>query len=98
MNEKGKNVGQAMSRIDGLLKVTGAAEYATDFKIKNPAHAFIFKSTIAAGRIIDIDQSEAEKSAGVLTVITHRKLIRTASEAADYYRMPRLNISVRTSA
>ena len=61
-----------MSRIDGLLKVTGAAEYATDFKIKNPAHAFIFKSTIAAGRIIDIDQSEAEKSAGVLAVITHK--------------------------
>ena len=61
-----------MSRIDGLLKVTGAAEYATDYKIKNPAHAFIFKSTIAAGRIVDIDQSEAEKSAGVLAVITHK--------------------------
>lgn len=61
-----------MSRIDGLLKVTGAAEYATDFKIKNPAHAFILKSTIAAGKILDIDQSEAEKSAGVLAVITHR--------------------------
>lgn len=61
-----------MNRIDGLLKVTGAAEYATDFKIKNPAHAFIFKSTIAAGNITDIDQSDAEKSAGVLAVITHK--------------------------
>jgi xanthine dehydrogenase YagR molybdenum-binding subunit len=72
MSKRIKNVGQAMSRIDGLLKVTGAAEYATDYKIKNPAHAFIFKSTIAAGRIIGIDQSEAEKSAGVLAVITHK--------------------------
>ena len=41
MSEKGKNIGQAMSRIDGLLKVTGAAEYTTDYKIKNPAYAFI---------------------------------------------------------
>jgi len=72
MNERIKNVGQAMSRIDGLLKVTGAAEYATDYKMKNPAHAFIFKSTIAAGRIIGIDTIEAEKSAGVLAVITHK--------------------------
>ncbi len=61
-----------MSRIDGLFKVTGAAEYTTDYKIKNPAHAFIFKSTIAAGRIIEIDTSEAEKSAGILAVITHK--------------------------
>jgi len=72
MKEQGKNIGQAMSRIDGLLKVTGAAEYTTDYKIKNPAHAFIFKSTIAAGRVVDIDTSEAEKSEGVLAVITHK--------------------------
>ncbi|MDQ3747549.1 MAG: xanthine dehydrogenase family protein molybdopterin-binding subunit [Acidobacteriota bacterium] len=72
MNERMKNIGQAMSRIDGLLKVTGAAEYTTDYKIKNPAYAFIFKSTIAAGRIVDIDTSEAEKSGGVLAVITHK--------------------------
>ena len=72
MKEQGKNIGQAMNRIDGLLKVTGAAEYSTDYKIKSPAHAFILKSTIAAGSIVDIDQSEAEKSAGVIAVITHK--------------------------
>ena len=72
MSELTKNIGQAMSRIDGLLKVTGAAEYSTDYKIKNPAHAFIFKSTIAAGRIVNIDTTETEKSAGVLAVITHK--------------------------
>ena len=67
-----KNVGQAMNRIDGLLKVTGTATYATDYAIKNIAYAVIFKSTIAAGKIIDIDTSEAEKAAGVLAVITHK--------------------------
>jgi xanthine dehydrogenase YagR molybdenum-binding subunit len=70
---KRKNVvGEAIDRIDGILKVTGAAKYATDYALKNPAHAFIFKSTIAAGRILEIDTQEAEKSAGVLAVITHK--------------------------
>jgi len=69
-----KNVGQAINRIDGLLKVTGTATYATDYAIKNIAHAVIFKSTIAAGKITDIDTSEAEKSAGVLAVITHKNV------------------------
>ena len=71
MSEK-KNVGQAINRIDGLLKVTGTATYATDYILKNIAHAVIFKSTIAAGKITDIDTKEAEKSPGVLAVITHK--------------------------
>lgn len=72
MSDQAKTVGQAISRIDGLLKVTGTAEYATDYKIKNAAYAILFKSTIAAGKITDIDTSEAEKAAGVLAVITHK--------------------------
>lgn len=71
MSKRKNVVGESISRIDGILKVTGAAQYATDYAIKNPAHAFIVKSTIAAGRISGIDTSEAEKSKGVLAVITH---------------------------
>ncbi|MCD9187769.1 MAG: xanthine dehydrogenase family protein molybdopterin-binding subunit [Pyrinomonadaceae bacterium] len=65
-----KFVGEAVNRIDGLLKVTGAAEYATDYKIPNPAFAVIFKSEIAAGKIVSIDTSAAQKASGVLAVIT----------------------------
>lgn len=72
MNEPTKNTGQGLDRIDGLLKVTGTANYATDYKIKNIAYAVIFKSTIAAGEIVNIDSSAAEKLPGVLTVITHK--------------------------
>jgi xanthine dehydrogenase YagR molybdenum-binding subunit len=67
-----KNLGQAINRIDGLLKVTGTATYATDYVIENIAYAVIFKSTIAAGKITDIITADAEKSAGVLAVITHK--------------------------
>ncbi len=71
MSEEGKNTGKAIDRVDGILKVTGAAQYATDYKVDNIAHAVIFKSTIAAGKITSIDSSRAEKVAGVLKVITH---------------------------
>ncbi|MEP6951294.1 MAG: xanthine dehydrogenase family protein molybdopterin-binding subunit [Ginsengibacter sp.] len=72
MKEQQKNTGQAIDRVDGFLKVTGAANYATDYKIKNIAYAVIFKSTIAAGQIVNIDTSGAEKATGVLIVITHK--------------------------
>lgn len=75
-----KNIGQGITRIDGLLKVTGTATYATDYVLKNTAHAVIFKSTIAAGKITAMDTAAAEKATGVLAVITHKNV-------------PKLNVS-----
>ncbi len=72
MSKEGKEIGQAVSRIDGLLKVTGAAQYTTDFAVNNIAYGYLIKSTIAAGKIIDIETSAAEKAAGVVAVITHQ--------------------------
>ncbi|MFD2574136.1 xanthine dehydrogenase family protein molybdopterin-binding subunit [Spirosoma soli] len=72
MQEKDKTIGTPVSRIDGIAKVTGKAAYATDYPVKNLAYAVIFKSTIAAGKIINIDTTVAEKSPGVLAVITHK--------------------------
>ncbi len=72
MENKSKIIGTPTNRIDGLLKVTGAAEYATDYKIANTAFAVIFKSEIAAGKITEIDTSAAEKASGVLAVVTHK--------------------------
>lgn len=72
MSNRIKTIGEAVNRIDGLLKVTGAAQYATDFSVANSAHGFLVKSEIAAGKILDIDTSAAEKSPGVIAVITHK--------------------------
>jgi len=71
MNDK-ELIGQPINRVDGILKVTGAAPYATDYVFKNIAHAVLFKSTIAAGNISKMDTGEAEKAPGVLAVITHQ--------------------------
>lgn len=82
-------VGKPMDRTDGLLKVTGAARYAAEFPMKNLAHAVVVRSTIARGRIQSIDTSAAEKSPGVLAVITHLNAPKLATtdppEVSDRY-------------
>ncbi len=50
-----KATGKPMNRVDGRLKVTGAARYAIEFPQENIAHAVIIQSAIARGRITNID-------------------------------------------
>ena len=63
-------IGPGVDRVDGLLKVAGAAHYPGDFSFPNLAHAVLIQSTIAAGRIRRIDTGTAEAAPGVLAVIT----------------------------
>ncbi len=65
-------VGKPINRVDGRLKVMGAARYAAEIPQDNIAHAVLIQSTIAKGRIKDIDTSEAERAPGVFAVLTHR--------------------------
>ena len=65
-------LGTPRPRVDGRLKVTGAAMYAADFKVEQMAYACLIQSTIASGHVIEIDQSEAERSPGVIAILTHR--------------------------
>ena len=72
-------LGQPVSRVDGRLKVTGAATYAAEFDPgPDLAHAAVVSSTIARGRIVALDTGSAEKSAGVLAVLTHLNAPRLA--------------------
>ncbi len=64
-------VGKPISRVDGRLKVTGQAQYAAEFNIANQAYGIIIPSTIAKGRVVNLDTTEAEKAYGVLAAITH---------------------------
>ena len=62
---------QLRTRYDARAKVTGAAKYAAEFKTPTDvAYAYIVQSTIPSGRLTSIDQAAAEKSSGVLAVIT----------------------------
>ena len=64
-------IGAPVDRIDGPLKVTGAAPYPSDFTFPDVTHAVLVPSTIAAGSIKAIDAAQAEAAPGVLAVITH---------------------------
>jgi xanthine dehydrogenase YagR molybdenum-binding subunit len=66
-----KSMSTAVSRVDGRLKVTGTAKYPAEFNPPNVAYAFLVMSPIAKGTITAIDSAAAEKSPGVLTLITH---------------------------
>src|SRR4051812_47875639 len=71
-------IGQPISRVDGRQKVTGRATYAAEFEQPNQAYGVILRSTIANGRITAIETAQAERSAGVLTVLTRRNAPRLA--------------------
>lgn len=64
-------VGQPVSRADGSLKVTGEATFAAEYQLSNLAYAAVVHSTIARGKILEIDISEAERLPGVVAVISH---------------------------
>jgi xanthine dehydrogenase YagR molybdenum-binding subunit len=72
MAEAKQAVGTPMSRVDGRLKVTGGARYAAEFQVKDVAYGVLVLSTVARGRVTEIDTAAAEKAPGVLAVITHR--------------------------
>src|SRR4051812_11003642 len=72
MADVNQAVGTPLSRVDGRLKVTGGARYAAEVQLKDVAYGVLVLSTIAKGRVTQIDTAAAEKAPGVLAVITHR--------------------------
>ncbi|MDB5991270.1 MAG: putative Xanthine dehydrogenase (yagR)molybdenum-binding subunit [Herbaspirillum sp.] len=66
--------GQPQQRIDGRAKVTGAARYASDEEVADPAFAYLVTSTIARGRIKRMDLDAAKAVPGVLDILTHENV------------------------
>src|SRR5207302_3101157 len=61
MKTESKAIGKPVDRVDGRLKVTGKARYAAEARVENLAHGVLVCSTIARGKVKDIDASAAEK-------------------------------------
>lgn len=64
------SLGAPLDRVDGRLKVTGAAKYSAEFPLANAAHAVIVTSTIAKGRVTSMDTAAATRVPGVITILT----------------------------
>ena len=67
-------IGRQTPRIDGPLKVSGKAMYASDFPFPGMLYAVPVEATIANGKLQKLDTSEAEKMPGVRAIF-HRKNI-----------------------
>src|SRR3984893_17508305 len=67
-------IGRKTPRVDGPLKVSGTAQYASDFHFPGILHAVPVEATIASGRVVKLDTAAAEKMPGG-SVIFHRENI-----------------------
>ena len=65
-------IGSPVSRIDGPLKVRGAARFAAEFPTSGMLYAAVAFSTIAKGRITAIDTAAAGTAPGVRLVMTYK--------------------------
>src|SRR6266404_3516526 len=67
-------IGRDTPRIDGPLKVSGTAHYASDFHFPGLLYAVPVEATIANGKITKLDTAAAEKMPGVRAIL-HRQNI-----------------------
>jgi xanthine dehydrogenase YagR molybdenum-binding subunit len=68
-------IGAKVPRIDGPLKTTGTARYASDFNFPGLVYAVPVRSDLASGKILRIDSTAAESLPGVLLVMHHGNAI-----------------------
>src|SRR6476659_5944502 len=64
-------LGRDTLRIDGARKVTGMAQYTSDFNFPGMLYGVPVEATIANGRLLKLDTSAAEKMPGVRAIF-HR--------------------------
>lgn len=65
------DIGTAVNRIDGTMKVTGQAIYAAEHPACGLLYGVAVSAGITRGRITSIDTSQAREVEGVVEVLTH---------------------------
>jgi xanthine dehydrogenase YagR molybdenum-binding subunit len=84
-------IGRPYTRIDGPVKVSGAARYTADYNPPGVVHGVPVCATIAHGRVAAIDTARAESMPGVRLVLhpgNRPPLYRAASGSIDERRPP----------
>jgi carbon-monoxide dehydrogenase large subunit len=78
-------VGQRMPRLEDQRMITGHGRYLDDVDKPGMVHAAFVRSTVAAGRIISLDVTEAQRAPGVVAVLTAAEI---NARANPYPRAP----------
>jgi xanthine dehydrogenase YagR molybdenum-binding subunit len=74
-------VGAPMDRVDGRLKVTGAARYSYEWPHEAPLYGYVVQAATARGTIKSIDTAAAERMPGVRLVLTYKNAPGLAANA-----------------
>jgi hypothetical protein len=80
-------IGSPISRLDGSLKVRGAARFAAEVPLENMVYAALVYGTIPSGRIATLDTQAAEAAPGVVLVMTYRIMATRSGYAADSFKL-----------
>ena len=67
-------LGQPTNRVDGPVKVAGAARYAADYAVPDLWYGYLVNSPIAKGKITRIDAADVLALPGVKQVFTHENV------------------------
>lgn len=78
-------LGERAPRLDGALKVKGEARYAIEHVLEGMLYGVVVQSTVASGRILQIDSKAAEKAPGVVAVYTHLNRL-TIAQATPFIK------------
>lgn len=76
IHQKHGLIGTQVARLDGTLKVRGAAPFAAEIPMDRMVYAALAYSTVPRGRLVSLDTSEAEAAPGVVLVMTYRNAPR----------------------
>ena len=76
------SIGEPLPRIDGPIKVTGAARYTADLRAANMLYGVLVTASIPAGRVAAFDKDDALAEPGVVRVLTHEDMPRARSPIA----------------
>jgi xanthine dehydrogenase YagR molybdenum-binding subunit len=69
-------IGTPVSRLDGPHKVSGTARFAAEFSMEGMVYAALKYSTVARGKVRELDTAAAEAAPGVVLVMTYRNAPR----------------------
>jgi xanthine dehydrogenase YagR molybdenum-binding subunit len=74
-------IGTPVSRLDGPLKVAGAARFAAEVRLDGMVYTALVYATIPRGRIVALDTAAAQAAPGVVAVMTHTNAPRMKQPA-----------------
>src|SRR6266480_1443395 len=67
-------IGRNTPRVDGPRKVSGVAQYTSDFRFPGQLYAVPVEATIANGKVVKLDTAAAEKMPGVRAIVQRENI------------------------